>query len=73
MTYLTNKAHFAINTLSKYIPSAFNFPNLKNEFLYYAKLFPETNFVLKSFDEAEIKIVDFYEVDYGMGPWKWVG
>lgn len=58
---------FSVSTQSKYIPVAFEFPRLKNEFLYYQKMNLSKKFVVKNFDNRGVKIVDFEEIDFQMG------
>lgn len=70
MTFLTNKLHLSVSTVSNYIPSSFSFPTLKNEFLYFAKLHPDAMFVRKTYDKTEIKILTFEEVDFGIKSWQ---
>lgn len=71
MTFLTNKKFLAISTAhSKYIPTAFEFPRLKSEFMYYYKMNPEKKFVLKNFDIGGVKIVKYEMVDYQLGEYR---
>ncbi|KAL7025475.1 hypothetical protein ACKWTF_013490 [Chironomus riparius] len=71
-TFLTNKLHMSVSTTQRFIPSAFNFPSLKNEFLYYAKLFPTNHFVVKNMDRGGIEIVPFEKINFGMGSWSYM-
>ena len=70
LTFMTNKLHLAVSTTQRFIPSSFNFPSLKNEFLYFAKIYPHNHFVEKSMDRGGIKIVPFEEINFGMGSWR---
>lgn len=72
MTFLTNKMHLAVGTQSKYIPVAFEFPRLKNEFIYYAKINSKAKFVVKNFDNRGVKIVHFKDMDFHLGDKKYV-
>lgn len=72
MTFLTNKMFLAISTNSKYIPVAFEFPRLKNEFLYYHKLNVSRKFVVKNFDNRGVKIVKFNDMDFHLGEHRFV-
>lgn len=67
ISFLTNKMHLALTTQSKYIPVSFQFPRLKNEFLYFARTNVDSKFVLKNFDNGGIKIVNFEEIDFQLG------
>lgn len=58
------RRHLAITTESKYIPQAFDFPRLKNEFLYFHKTYQDKKFVVKNFDSRGVKIVNFEEIDF---------
>lgn len=70
LTFLTNKLHLSVSTTKTYVPSSFNFPTLKNEFLYYAKVFPETKFVQKSMDKGNVTVVPFEKIHFKMGSWR---
>lgn len=52
---------------SKYVPTSFDFPRLKNEFLYYKKLNMDKQFIVKNYDSGGIKIVAFKDMDYFLG------
>jgi hypothetical protein len=67
MTFLTNKKFMGVSTHSKYIPVAFEFPRLKNEFLYYQKMDLSKKFVVKNFDNRGVRILEFEEIDFLMG------
>lgn len=67
LTFLTNKMHLALTTRSKYIPVSFQFPRLKNEFLYFAMINADRKFIIKNFDNGGIKIVGFEEIDFQLG------
>lgn len=69
-TFLTNKLHLAVSSSHPFIPNAFNFPNLKNEFLYFAKLYYERCFIQKNMNNGGIKIVPFDQINFGMGSWR---
>jgi len=69
-TFLTNKLHMSVSTNQRFIPSAFNFPSLKNEFLYYAKIYPTSRFVVKNMDRGGNEIVPFEKIDFRMGSWR---
>lgn len=64
MTFLTNKKFMAVSTQSKYVPVSFEFPRLKNEFLYYQKMDLSKQFVVKNFDNRGVNIVTFDEIDF---------
>jgi hypothetical protein len=70
ITFLTNKLHLSISTTSRYIPSSFNFPSLKNEFLYFAKVFPQYRYVMKNMDRGGIVMALFEEVNINMGSYR---
>lgn len=53
---LANKLYMAIFSQSKYIPPSFEFPTLKNEFLYYNKVHPNKYFVAKNNAQGGVKI-----------------
>jgi hypothetical protein len=40
---------------------------LKNEFLYFAKLYPKARYLLKHMDQGEVKMVDFDDINFMMG------
>jgi hypothetical protein len=67
MTFLTNKKFLAVTSQSKYVPVAFEFPRLKNEFLYYQKMDIDKKFVVKNFDNRGVQVVQFDEIDFQMG------
>jgi hypothetical protein len=67
MSFLINKMFLATTSQSKYIPVGFDFPRLKNEFLYYQKLDLSKKFVMKNFDNRGVHIVDFEDIDFPMG------
>jgi hypothetical protein len=67
MSFLINKMFLATTSQSKYIPVGFDFPRLKNEFLYYQKLDLSKKFVMKNFDNRGVHIVDFEDIDFQMG------
>ncbi|XP_070502903.1 probable tubulin polyglutamylase ttll-15 [Chironomus tepperi] len=71
-TFLTNKLHLSVTTSQRFIPSAFNFPSLKNEFLYYAKLFPKAHFVVKNMDRGGIEILPFEKINFRMGSYSYL-
>lgn len=48
----------------KYIPQAFQFPHMVNEFKTYINDNPNKRFVVKNFDNRGVKIVDESEIDY---------
>lgn len=58
MTFLTNKKYLSVSTHSKYIPVSFEFPRLKNEFLYYSKMDLDKKFVVKNFDNRGNNAID---------------
>lgn len=67
MVFITNKMYLAVSTQSKYIPVAFEFPRLKNEFTYYNRVNPDKQFVLKNFANRGVKIVKFEDVNFHLG------
>ncbi|KAG5668722.1 hypothetical protein PVAND_016649 [Polypedilum vanderplanki] len=72
ITFLTNKLHLSISATSRFIPSSFNFPSLKNEFLYYAKVFPKSKFIVKNMDQGGIEVVPFEKVNINLGTWRFL-
>lgn len=67
MPFLINKMFLATTSQSKYIPVGFEFPRLKNEFLYYQKMDLTKKFVVKNFDNRGVQVVSFDEIDFQMG------
>lgn len=72
MPFLTNKMYLAMTARSKFIPIAFEFPKLKNEFIYYKKMNPNKKFVIKNFDNRGVKVITHNTIDYDMGQFKFV-
>ena len=66
MTFLTNKLHLTTTTQSKYIPPAFQFPKMINEFKKFIEINPDIKFVEKNYDNRGVKIVDKKEINFDM-------
>lgn len=64
MTFLTNKLHLTTTTKSKYIPPAFQFPKMINEFKDFIATNPDAMFVEKNYDNRGVKIVAKSEINF---------
>lgn len=64
MPLLTTKKNLVTQTISKYIPKAFQFPTQIDAFKEYVKENPNKKFVVKNFDNRGVKIVKEHEIDY---------
>ena len=62
--YLINKKYLTTNTYSKYLPPAFEFPAMIEEFKDYVERNPNKKFVEKNYDNRGVKIVNVEEVNY---------
>lgn len=60
----------SVTTDSKYVPTSFDFPRLKNEFLFYKKMNLDKKFVVKNYDSGGVKIVEFKNTDFFLGETK---
>lgn len=66
ISFLTNKLYLGLSTQSKYVPISFEFPRLKNEFLYFQKQNTKTKFVLKNVTGGDVKIVKFKDMNFNL-------
>lgn len=64
INFITNKQFMTTRNKLKYIPRAFEFPAMVNEFKTYINDNPNKRFVVKNFDNRGVKIVDESEIDY---------
>ncbi|CAO1339005.1 unnamed protein product [Diamesa hyperborea] len=62
--YLINKKYLTTNTVSKYLPPAFEFPDMIEEFKEYVENNPDKKFVEKNYDNRGVKIVNIKDVNY---------
>lgn len=62
--YLINKKYLTTNTYSKYLPAAFEFPDMTEDFKEYVKYNPNKKFVEKNYDNRGVKIVNIQDIDY---------
>ena len=62
--YLINKKYLTTNTYSKYLPAAFEFPEMIEEFEEYVVKNPNKKFVEKNYDNRGVKIVNIKDIDY---------
>ncbi|CRK87476.1 CLUMA_CG001277, isoform A [Clunio marinus] len=72
ITYLTNKKYLALSSDSKYIPTAFDLPRLKNEFIYYQRANLSKRFVVKNWHSRGIRIIDVKTMDFQLGQMRYV-
>lgn len=66
ISFLTNKLYLGLSTQSKYVPISFEFPRLKNEFLYFQKQNTRTKFVLKNFNGGDVRIAQFKDMNFNL-------
>lgn len=64
INYLTHKAFMATNNLFPFIPAAFEFPSMVQEFNDYLALNPEKKFVVKLNSNRGVKIVSVDEINF---------
>ena len=62
--YITDKKWMATKNRFDFIPKAFSFPQMKEEFEEYLNENPESKFVVKDFDNRGVKIVSIDEINF---------
>lgn len=66
ISFLTNKLYLGLSTQSKYVPITFEFPRLKNEFLYFQKQNTRMKFVIKNVKQGEVKMTKFKDMNFNL-------
>lgn len=70
VNFLTNKLFLGLSTQSKYIPVTYEFPRLKNEFLYYHKHNSDSKFIVKNSGSGGVKLINLKKTDFHLGDTK---